>query len=85
MAEASIELWLLLGIIAGAFVLATLGVMARRIAQDSAMRQLRRDVTSLRDEYARRTGEARIIEAEEERLNSMLASETTAEVVEEAA
>ena len=72
MADASLELWLIVAGIGAAFVLAMLGVLSRWIAEDTAVRALRSEVMDLRTEYARRTAEVEIVEAEEERLDSMV-------------
>jgi len=63
---------MVVGGIAAAFVLATLSMLSRWIARDARVQELRDEVIRLRTEYAKRTAEAEIIEAEEERLATMV-------------
>jgi hypothetical protein len=72
MVGAPVELWMIVGGIAAAFVLVTLRVIARWLEADESVRLLRAEVTTLRSEYARRTEESEIVEAEEARLEAIV-------------
>ena len=76
MDDGAIQLWLVVAAIAGAFVLAMLGVLSRWVADDNAERALRTEVRRLREEYVRRTRELEVVEAEQQRVDAMTEDES---------